>query len=183
MQAMGFTGQGGFEEYARIRMQMQDPGAVGRALPAYLKSFGVAGAGPMTQALILQQAMGAFGAPVEATHAIEMGQRLAGIGGQTFTEADVDKLMRSGAGLARATNQVGITAAGIEAQRVAVGARAAGAIQALEKASLNIADTFNQTLGPAVYDFAYSIEDATEWVNTSIGRFLSSGGSGGGMRQ
>jgi len=165
MRAMGFTGQGGFGEYAKIRLKMQDAGASAAAMPEYLKSFLVPGMDEYSQGLIIQQAMGALKANITAEDAIKLGK---GIKSGTFGHADIQEMVIQGQGLARATGYSVIANAGIEQERIGVGGQVAPAVQALERASLNIAKTITGTLGQAINDFAYAIEDATGRISSTL---------------
>lgn len=170
MRAMGFTGQKGFEEYAQYRLMGQDAGVASGAMYDYLKSFMDPNMGQWSQALVLQQAMGAMGANITADDALRMSQ---GLSKGSFTEVDLKKIVEAGKGLASATGGSVIAQAGIEAERIGVGGEVAPAVQALERASLNLAQTLTGTLGQAVNDFAYAVEDATSLISGAINNWQS----------
>ena len=149
MEAMGFTGQGGIEEYSKFRLSMQDPGKVAEALPAYLEAFQQEGAGPEFQALITQQALNAIGGtrigPDEARRLAEQGVTAADAG--TY---DLNAVIESAQRVVSSTAPSAIAEASIESGRVNTGAAVAKTMQDLARTTTNMAGLFNNTFGPAV---------------------------------
>ena len=146
---MGFTGQGGIEEYSKFRLSMQDPGKVADALPAYLEAFQQEGAGPEFQALITQQALNAIGGtrigPDEARRLAEQGVTAADAG--TY---DLNAVIESAQRVVSSTAPSAIAEASIESGRVNTGAAVAKTMQDLARTTTNMAGLFNNTFGPAV---------------------------------
>lgn len=159
MRAMGFTGKGGLEEFADIRLRMQDPGAVAEALPAYLEQFNLPRAGRRTQAFVLQQALAQIGGTrIGAKEA----EQLIGASFNAETgQIDMGKLVESARSMVGATGANIRAEAGIEAERVKIGGQVAEAMQALARTTNNMAGSFMNTLGPALTQVSAKMEEFT----------------------
>tara|TARA_Y100000034_G_scaffold126492_1_gene177804 strand:- start:495 stop:2012 length:1518 start_codon:yes stop_codon:yes gene_type:complete len=168
MESMGFTGKGGFEEYAQFRLQMQDAGNVANAMPAFVDHFKKrsAGMGPAGKALMLQQAFKALSTSLGPQEAAALAQGMAGADfGDGVTAADI---MGAGTGIAGTLGSSLQAEAGIEAGRIGVGGRVAKSMQNLSRVTINMASTFENTMGTALDivtdkldDFAAAVERAT----------------------
>ena len=173
MRAMGYTGTGGPEEYARVLMEMQNPGLAARALPGYLQSF-TRGMDPGSDftALAVQRAMSAMGVqvgPAEAKQlaagAPEMMAKVQASMAATATnsslQAQGDRFNMAGRDLASATGGTIVQQAAIEQQRIDSGRKVAQAMVELESTTVNLANMFGNTLGPKVEEAAMMLERLT----------------------
>lgn len=149
MRAVGFTGEGGAEEYAATRLKMQDPGVIVRALPKLLAQFQGTGLGPEMQTLVTQQVMGRFGAQVGVGEARALS---AGVGdiGAFQGGADLQSLRRSARDLTAATGGDLVIEAGIERERIAMGKEAAKGMQTLSRITNDFAGTLQNTVMPLI---------------------------------
>lgn len=166
MRAMGYTGRGGAAEYAKYVMQAQDPGKVAGAMGGYLKSFGGQGMGEDVQALVTQRAMQAMGVKISATEAQAMaaggGKAVSGAG---MTADDVAKLGRS---VARGTGGSLIAEAGIEDQRIDVGGRVAGTMQALSRTTNQLASAMDHLAGPVIGRLTGNLDKLSDRLDDAI---------------
>lgn len=164
LRAMGYTGRGGAEEFARYRLMAQDPGQVAGAMGSYLSSFQGAGMGPEVQALITQRAMQAMGTRISAGEARALrGGIPGGAGGRRMGVED----FLSAGDLARSLGGSLQTEAGIEAQRIGVGGSLAEAVQRMQRTSLTMAQSFDNVLGPAVTRLTQTLETAADRIETA----------------
>lgn len=164
MRAFGFTGEGGLEEFFKIRMGMQSQGLADEmgmrspqeAMSAFIEQFRIQGAGEMTQAGVLQRAFKGIGTTIGPEEAMAMakGLKAAEPGAFEIDPEAAERLVSTVAPSVKAE-------AGIEAERVAIGGQVAGAMQDLERTTNNMAKTFENVLGPVLDAFAAQLEDTT----------------------
>ena len=86
MRAMGYTGKGGSEEFASIKLAMQDPGAISKVMPNLISGLGLGGMGENMGTLMLQQVMSQMGVNVGAG---EAGRLKGGIKRDPLTGLDL----------------------------------------------------------------------------------------------
>ena len=167
MRAAGYTGGGGSGEYARAMGRMQNPDE--GMLRKYVDQLIMPGMDADTQALVIQRGLGQVGTQVGFEQAKMLGR--SGLGAQVggtgvtaamMSEAGVFAAGAAGAGPSRVE-------AGIEAKRIAAGGGIAGTVQAFSESMVNMAITFNKTLGPAITDFANGVEGATARLMKVVG--------------
>jgi len=172
MRAFGFSGEGGLEEFYKIRGGMQSPDLAQEygmadpvtALSAYIESFRIPGVGPATQAGILQQAfadIGMSGVGFEESMAMSQGLQRVAPGDY---EIDSDAAARLVSAVAPSTQ----AEAGIEAERAAIGGGVATAMQDLERVTNNMAIVFKDTLGPSMESFAEVMEGLTRKIGEVV---------------
>lgn len=178
MRAFGFSGEGGLEEFFKVRMGMQSPGLASKmgmkspqeAMSRFIEQFRMDGVGAATQAGVLQQAFSGIGTEIgpEEAFALSQGLQKAKPGEYQIDTKAAQRLVGATAPSVRAE-------AGIEAERVAIGGKVAGAMQNLERTTNNMAGTFENVLGPALDLFSAKLESATAAMEAA-----SQGGVGGG---
>lgn len=179
MRAMGYTGRGGAEEYAKYMMMAQDPGIAARYMPEYVQSF-TRGMDPNSDyaAMMVQRAMGKMGVqlgPVEARQMALGGSAfkkgMAGSVGATASYAELNGIegimARSGRQIAGVTGSTVVEQAGIEQLRIEAGAKVARSMLDLERSVVDIANSFGNALAPAVEELTAAIKAATGAVSES----------------
>ena len=169
MRAMGFTGEGGIEEFARFRMQMQDPGEVAKAIPQFFRqnlgAMRASGAGPETMAMFTQQLAAGIGGRIGPGEARAISR--AGLDSAKPGQYDIEEVVRAAQDLTKAAAPSVMAEAGIEAQRVAIGGEVAGAMQDLSRTTNNMAATFMNVLGPALDITAEKLENFTAGLDAA----------------
>lgn len=148
MRALGFTGKGGAEEYAAIRLKMQDPGEVMKAMPKLLGQFRGKGFGPNMELLQQQQVLAQYGVRAGASEVAGIA-RMGEVG--DFTGGtDLASLRTSAQELTRATGGSLIAEASIENERIGVGSKVAPSMQSLSRITNDLAGTLQNTVGPVI---------------------------------
>ena len=163
MEAMGFTGKGGFEEYARFRLQMQDPGRVAAAMPSFVSHINrrTAGMGESSRALILQQYFSRIRTMLGPQEAARLVQGMAA-GGLDMGSLGMDQFIESGATAARGLGSSLIAEAGLERERVGIGAGIAPTMQNLAGTVNNLAARFTNIAGPVLGKLTEALDKATQ---------------------
>ena len=157
MRAMGYTGQGGVEEYAQYRGMLQDPGAVAGAMPGYLKSFKSQGMGPQAQTLIAQQALLARGTEVSWTEAQQLAKGVAPGAVGAASKQQILSAGRSASGMFPALRE----GARLQGDQISMGRDMAPTVQNFMSILNNLGKSFANTLGPAVEEFTGWIKEST----------------------
>ena len=163
MEAMGYTGKGGFEEYAQFRLDMQNPGNVAAAMPSFVSHINkrTAGQGPAAKALILQQYFSRLRTMLGPEEAMKLTQGMAA-GGMDLSEYGMDSITESGSVLTEGLGGSLKAEAGLERQKIGTGAGIAGTMQNLAKSTNNLAQGFTSIAGPVMRKFTSAIERATD---------------------
>jgi len=173
MRAMGYTGKGGFEEYAEYMLKAQNRGEAMAAMPAYLKQFDVAGLGESGKAFFAQRALGQFGTNIGADEA----KNIRGLKPfQDFTGLqDTDSIVAAGLDLTATTGGSLVAEAGIRNQRIGVGGQIAGTAQALSRATNSMAKSVGNLDGVIIRlargteRFAGAIDQITGNIGNNLG--------------
>lgn len=170
MRAFGFTGAGGMEEFFRVRMGMQSQElgqqmglrSPAEAMSRFIEEMRVEGAGPAMQAGVLQRAFQGVGMTIGPEEALRMAQGMQATqaGGFQIDTQAAERLVATVAPSARAE-------AGIQAERVAIGAQVAGAMQDLQRTTNNMAGLFTNVLGPATDAVASGMNNLTQALETA----------------
>lgn len=161
MRAGGFSGAGA-EGFAagRLDLQRNPLGRDGRRLIRFVDMLRQGGAGPAQTAFMLQQSLAQLRVQLGPDHAEALAR--SGLSLADFGSVGPEAL----AGIAeQATSAIGPhtkRGAGIEMAKVKTGAGIAGAVQDMEAAANQMAQTFVNTLGPA-------LRDVTGWMNEFTG--------------
>lgn len=161
MRAFGYTGQGGAEEYAKIRLDMQD---AGKWTPEVMSSYlgGITGGTTGdTKAFLTQRAMAGMGTGIGAGEARSLAA--GGIGGDLGITArgKAGDIMSEGEAWSAATRGSMRAEAAIEGERVGTGGKVAKDMQNLSRATNNMANAFMNTFKPALDAVTGSLEDFT----------------------
>ena len=164
MRAHGFTGEGGMEEFFKVRMGMQSQGMAeeaGLATPQeamskFIEEMRVEGAGAFMQAGIIQKSFAGIGTTLgpEEAMALSKGLQAAEPGEFAIDTEAAARLVGAAAPSVK-------TEAAIEADRVRIGGQIAGSMQSLERTTNNMAGAF-ANLHPIVEKVVGAMEGAAE---------------------
>ena len=186
MRALGYTGRGGVEEYAKIKLMMlQDPNQAADAMGGYVDMFRGGGLGKWTQRLMVQKGMQGVGVSLTgggdpATNAL-YGLADYGVGKAGAAVATTQGEIMEAGGLA-APSAVGIMAreAGDENRRIGVGQEVAGTVQKLNGILISLAESTSTVATPALNELTGAVDTlgkkAVKWTKKLTG----DGGSGAG---
>tara|TARA_Y100000296_G_C5065058_1_gene201895 strand:- start:70 stop:753 length:684 start_codon:yes stop_codon:yes gene_type:complete len=165
MESMGFTGQGGFEEYARFRLAMQDPGKVAGAMPSFVGHINkrTKGMGRSGRALILQQYFAKLRTTLGPKEAAALSQGMSA-GGLDMSGMGMGDIIAPGQIAAQGLGSSLIAEAGLERERVGIGADIAPTMQNLAGTVNNLASSFTNIAGPVLGKFTEALETATQKI-------------------
>jgi hypothetical protein len=177
MRAMGYTGTGGAEEYAGARLAMEKPENVMAALPGLLKDIGSAGGGGMgsnMKTLTARSILRSVGMDVSADEASKLMS-----GELSMEEFKGGQLSGAGATGRDLTSGTLKGEAGIEAERIATGARVATTMQNLARTTNNMAEAA-ASFAPILDRMTASMEEATGKIAMAAERISDSLGLAAG---
>lgn len=175
-QAMGFGG--GTESYMDTMMRMQDPSQVIQALPQVLRRVQRGGMSETAQTFFTQRLLKSFGVNVHSDTA----RQLVGLdlqGGEAST-ADIQSILQAGQ-LAPGTGLLAAEA-GLDARRIEAGYKAGEQIRNLDSIMINMANSVQNLVGPALTELTGMLNNFSGAVNTfsgTAGGMLYGSGSGG----
>jgi hypothetical protein len=159
MRAAGYTGTGGWEEYSKYKMMLQDPGMSATLLPSLLQNVLSGVEGTWTRANLAQGVVGAYGGALDADSALALGNSKFAKG--KIVGGSIADMISQGLGVTEATGGLVVGEAGLQASRISAGMKVAPTVQALERASIAVTNAFEDTLGPAIFKLANGIDDLT----------------------
>jgi hypothetical protein len=191
LQKLGYGAGGKYtaEGYAEAMLRLQDPDAATGAglttLGTFSDSMRDSGMSPAVRALMMSRMTGQMGAQVGPDAARRMAEGIKGPGvlaDPTVGAADITRVHKEAGGKA-----VGILAgeAGMEADRIGAGYKAAGQVQNLNGVMIDLANTVQDKAGPALDTLTKKLKDMTAAARSwSPGSETGSGvGSAGGKKK
>lgn len=164
LRAAGWTG--GTEDYFAKLNALQNPDEAVKLLPALIERFrGVGGAGSETEANAMQRMLRFVGADVD----IGVARKLAsGMDWESATGSRMTAASLRGEGAAAAPGMAGLLAkeAGMEADRIGVGYKAADQVQWLNQKLIDLSGAIQDHLGPAIETLMGTIDSAAAWFGS-----------------
>ena len=162
MRAMGYTGTGGPEEYAKYKLMLQDESQAVKAMPGYLgQGKGVGGEGSAMETLVTQRLGQAVGMNFHGDAFAQIAGGIAGdhAGARGMVDAMTGKRIVGAAGES-SDYAAGLTKteAVQENQRVQVGYKAAKQVQAFNQIMISLADTAQNVTGQAITDLTAQLQ-------------------------